>query len=218
MTYTPDVEVGDDGVEFYDFNAGELINRSGGQSYEHPYVIDEETGERQYLIEDFDLQQDEDYEPSVADEYLSAITELYPDLEEAKQYALEHWHPDLIAEFDAAVESDNLDHFVPMLEELMEEYRAQYGEPEQAFEVSQEEFDEAIAPLLEQEPGGIEAAYEWAYQASEYQDANPCYSAVCAATAAFHDGSMDAEEAIASVLDNYSLEEVIPIYNHIYNN
>ena len=156
MTYTPDVEVGDDGVEFYDFNGGELINRSGGQSYEHPYVIDQETGERQYLIEETDLQQDEDYEPIARDEYLTAIAELYPDLEEAKQYALENWHPDLIAEFDAAVESDNLDYFVPMLEELMEEYRAQYGEPEQALEVSQQEFDEAIAPLLEQEPGGIE--------------------------------------------------------------
>lgn len=219
MTYTPAVETGEDGVEHYDFNHGEVVTRNGGQSYEHPYVIDEETGARQYLIEDSDLEQDQDYEPSIHDEYIEAITQLYPDLQDAFEYARENWHPDLIAEYDEAVESGNIDHFVPLLEELMEEYRSEVGAPvseeETTGEVSQEDIDSAIEPMLQMEAEGLETAYEWAYQASQYQDANPCYSAICAATARFHDGSMTASEAISSVLENYPLSDVIPIYKQL---
>ena len=103
----------------------------------------------------------------------------------------------------------------------MEEYRSTVFAPvddqmeTDATEVIPEEIDAVIEPMLEAEPEGMESAYNWLQAAEEYQSSNPVYSAVCSATASFHDGSMSAEEAISSVLENYPMDEVIQIYQYL---
>ena len=84
-----------------------------------------------------------------------------------------------------------------------------------ATKVTQEEIDAVIEPMLEAEPEGVESAYNWLQPAEEYQSSNPVYAAVCSATASFHDGSMSAEEAISTVLENYPMDEVIQIYQYL---
>ena len=215
-TYTPSVN--DDGS--YNLDNGTLIARSGGGRVDAVFEEDEMTGERQYLIEQEDLESDLDYAPATEDEYIQAITELYPDLQDALDYAFHNWTPELIEDFNNKVDGGDFDGFVPLIEELMEEYRSTVSAPVENqipddADVTQEEIDEALEPMLESEPEGMETAYNWLQAAEDYQVSNPVFSAVCAATAAFHNNEMTASEAISSVIDNYPMKDVIRIYKHL---
>ena len=84
-----------------------------------------------------------------------------------------------------------------------------------ATKVTQEEIDAVIEPMLEAEPDGMEAAYEWLQMAQQTQSDNPVYSAVCSATAAFHNNQVSAEEAISTVLESHPLNKVIEIYQYL---
>ncbi len=219
MTYSPGVN--DDGT--CNTDAGFVsYGRPGGQ-YETPYQENEETGEREYLIEEQDFQSDLDYQPSVDEEYQQAIRELYPDIQDALEYALHNKTQEWIISFNKKIDGGNFDEYVPLIEELMEEYRltvpAPVSEEEltDAPEVTEEEIDAVIEPMLEAEPDGMETAYGWLQAAEEHQSSNPVYSAICSATASFHDGSMTAEEAIAYVLENHPIDEVIQIYQYLQN-
>ena len=214
MTYSP--AVNDDGT--YDVDNGYVsVGRSGGQ-YETAYIENDETGERQYLIEEQDLQLDGDYQLSVDEEYQQAIREVYPDIQDALEYALHNKTQEWIIDFNNKIDGGNFDEYVPLIEELMEEYRLTVPAPvdeeelTDAPEVTQEEIDAVIEPMLEAEPEGVESAYNWLQPAEEYQSSNPVYSTVCSATAPFHDGSISAQEAISSVMENYPMDEEIQIY------
>ena len=217
MTFSPGVN--DDGT--YNIDAGFVsVGRSGGQ-YETPYHENQETGERQYLIEEQDFQSDGDYMPTVDEEYQQAIQEVYPDIQDALQYALHNKLHDWIIDFNNKIDGGDFDEYVPLIEELMEEYRSTIAAPvdeleTDAPEVSEEEIDAVIEPMLEAEPEGMETAYSWLQAAEQHQTSNPVYSAVCAATASFHDGSMSADEAISTVLENHPLDEVIQIYQYLF--
>ena len=218
-TYSPSVN--DDGS--YNLDGGTLVSRSGGGRVDAVYEENQITGERQYLVEQSDLETDLDYNPPSDAEYIQAITELYPDLQDALAYARDNKSPEYIIDFNNKIDGGDYDEFVPFIEELMEEYRSTAGSPveeeQQTDEqqVSQEEINAAIEPMMEAEPEGMEIAYGWLQAAEEYQTSNPIYSAVCAATAAFHDGSMTAEQAISSVIENHPMNEVIKIYQQLSN-
>lgn len=218
MTFSPSVN--DDGT--YNTDAGYVSYGCSGGQYDTPYHEDEVTGERQYLIQTEDLQQDGDFQPSVDEEYQQAIREVYPDINNALEYALHNKTEEWILDFNSKIDGGNFDEYVPLIEELMEEYRLTVSAPvdemeTDAADVTQEEIDAVIEPMLEAEPEGLESAYNWLQAAEEYQDTNPVYSAVCSATAAFHNNQMTAEEAISSVLENHPLEEVIEIYQYLSN-
>ena len=219
MTFSPSIN--DDGT--YNVDAGSVSVGHTGGTYETPYVENEETGERQYLISNQDLQQDGDYQPDNEAEYVSALTEAYPDLMDALAYARDNKTLDYINSFNQKIDTGDYGEYVPMIEELIAEFRSVTGtapvEEELTDEpvVSPEEIDAAIEPMLETEALGMETAYEWLSMAEQTRDSNPTYSAVCAATAAFHDGSMTAEQAISSVLENYPINEVVKIYQYLNN-
>ena len=216
-TYSPSVN--DDGS--YNLDSGTLVARSGGGRVDAVYEENQMTGERQYLVTEEDHQQDGDYHRSTDEEYISYIHELYPNMNEMLAFGKDFYSPEFIIDFNNAINSEDDAEMWKYLEMLAADYEANVGSSVEEetltdeTEVSPEEIEEAIQPMLETEPEGMETAYGWLQQAEEYQVTHPVYSAVCAATASFHDGSMTASEAISSVIDNYPMKDVLAIYKHL---
>ena len=220
MTFSPSIN--DDGT--YNVDAGSVsVGRAGG-SYDTPYLEDETTGQRQYLIEQQDLQQDGDYEPDNDAEYVIAITQAYPDLMDALAYARDTKSPEYITDFNNKIDSGDYGAYVPLIEELVEEFRSVTGgafvedEPTDAEDVSQDEIDTAIDYLNSQEIGGDEVAYGWMEQAVEYQQSHPIYSAIAEQTARFHRGEINQSEAIQELLERYSPAQLKPYYEQLTQN
>ncbi|WP_156957137.1 hypothetical protein [Synechococcus sp. KORDI-49] len=217
MTFSPSIN--DDGT--YDVNNGSVsVGRSGG-SYESPYQEDEATGQRQYLIEERDLQQDEDYQPDNDAEYVIALTQAYPDLMDALAYARDNKSPEYILDFNNKIDSGDYGNYVPLIEELVEEYRSQSSvapveeELTDAENVSQDEIDSAVDYLNSQESGGDEVALSWMEQAVEYKESNPIFSAIAHQTARFHRGEIDQSQAIGELLERYSPAQLKPYYEQL---
>ena len=213
-TFTPGVN--NDGS--YDAENGSLSSGHRGGAVEPSFIEDEVSGERHYQITEEELQQDEDYDADIDDDYISAIHDLYPNLSLAQEFAAANWRDEDLQEFNNLMDVGELGEIMEAIEKLMDDFEVSGFAPEEQIEepeVQQEEFDDAISELLAEEPQGDELAYEWMNAAVEFQDTSPVFSAVAAQTAAFHRNEISQSEAISNLLERYSIAELAPIYKHL---
>lgn len=198
-------------------------SRFAGQSFEGVYHEDELTGERQYLIEESDYQQDEDWQPDIDAQYEEAIAELYPQLPQALEWMSETLPQELIDDYNQAVDENDYDTLMPLLEELMESYYEQVGDELQDVEqtdpfeddspIDQEEVDLALDNLQQQDVLGEETAYEFMQAAVEAQEnGDVVLRDALAATASYHRGEADATELITDMMDKYDMKDLRRVY------
>ena len=227
-TYTPEYTDGVDGSSEFTGN-GTLQHTSSkyaGQHFEGVYQVNDLTGEETLDIDESDYQQDADYQPDNDAEYAAAVLETYPQLPQALQWVAETMDPDLVAAYNEAVDQMDFDEFMPLVEQIMETYYAEFGyEPQSSDEdevsddevddspVDQEEVDSAFENLQNQELLGDEAAYEFMEAAVEAKMNNDdCLSDALQLTAQFHRGVVEPTEAITEMMDKYSMQELRRIY------
>ena len=162
------------------------------------------------------------------EEYTEALLTSNPDIPKALEFAVETMPQEFVDEYNAAVDGGNLDKMHKMLDVILEQYH-QYNpqdtvEPEEE-EPSEEmlsdeestEFAQVLDDLTEQQPGGTESAYMW-LEASQEWKSDPVMSAVCRATASFHDGSSSAEDLIDSLTAKFTPRQLARAYKLISNN
>ena len=216
-TYTPAVN----GDGSYDVSNGTLTSGRGGGQVDAVFEENEVTGERQYLITQQDEQTDLDYQKSNEEDYLLAIHELYPNIQEMLAFGKNFYPPEHIISFNEAINGDDDAEMWRYLEQLDQDYKENnpdYSSVEQVEEVvAQEQIDNAVDGLMSMEAEGNEVAYAWMEQAVEIQDSNPIYSAIAAQTARFHRGEIDASQAISEMLERYTPAQLAPYYQQLTN-
>ena len=157
------------------------------------------------------------------EEYTEALLASNPDIPKALDYALDNAPPDFVDRYNAAVDAGNLDVMHKMLEEMLREYHENnIPEPEVEDQPEEEpmsdeettEFAAVLDDLVDQEPGGTAAAYDW-LSASEAWASDPVMEAVCRATASFHDGSKSATELIDDLTSKFTPRELERVYKII---
>ena len=224
-TFTPDVALDAQGNEHFT-GEGQLNAQRSGGSYETPYEVDNQTGERNYLINEQDLSQDGDYASDDNEEmYVNAVFDLYPDYEQATEWATRNWSPQRLERFNASVENFEPADFMSQIESMMSEYHEAVADgmpeqvaPEEAEPLpSDEEIYSAYDEGLQTEAGGAEVAMEWLEQAVETQSSDPVYSDIARLTSEFHKGTMTAEDCWVEAINKHSMADLKRIYNHLTN-
>jgi hypothetical protein len=103
----------------------------------------------------------------------------------------------------------------------LEEYESEDFEPETddiLDELTQDDVDNEVAELLEEEPLGDDYAYEMnSYAADNYEAGHYIAATICSAMAEFHSGEISAEQAINNVLNDYDINDVVPVYLDLLN-
>ena len=156
--------------------------------------------------------------------YTEALLASNPDIPKALEYAVDNAPQDFVDQYNAAVDAGDLDLMHKMLDEMLREYNESKPVPDEELEetVDEEilsdeeatEFAQVLDDLTEQQPGGTESAYVW-LEASQDWKSDPVMSAVCRATAAFHDGSSSAEDLIDSLTAKFTPRELARAYKLI---
>ena len=233
-TVTPVVSEVDSGTQqIQDFNVS-------SHQYDAPnpeeFYVEDEYGNLEYQMPE-DVDQYERVESDADQQYIDTIFEAYPQLPDALSAAADHLPENIIREYNNAIEVGDWDLVMPFIEQVIEDYQnGEFGEPstleepyEEPYEEASEEeeaseldawSDEELAAarqeidenLFYSEPEYAHVQY-WQEEADTAED--PVYRGVCAATAAFHAGEVDAEDAINYVLENYPKDDVIRIYRMI---
>ena len=160
------------------------------------------------------------------DEYTEALLTSNPDIPKALEFAVDFMPEEFVDEYNNAVDSGNLDKMHQMLDVILEQYHQHNpqdtpeDEPPTEEPLSDEEsteFAHVLDDLTEQQPAGTESAYMW-LEASQQWESDPVMSAVCRATASFHDGSSSAEDLIDSLTAKFTPRELARAYQFINNN
>ena len=230
-----------DGTISYDNAAVENSDRNefiGSRGIEHEtdsdYYFDEATGSYRHQYAEIDgaelerrITAGDDYNYT-QEAYEDAVLEAYPQLPGALQWATDNLPDDFIVTYNEALEEGDLDTFYSHLEYLLSEYEDASSVVVEEEAVEEEEEDvqedltdeeqqvlqEAVEDLQAQEPQA-ELANEWQSLVDQYQETDPTFAAVAAATAAFHNGEASAEDAINYVLQNFPLADVARVYQHL---
>ena len=156
-------------------------------------------------------------------EYTEALLASNPDIPAALDYALDNAPPDFVDRYNQAVDAGNLDVIHQMLETMLREYHENHiPEPEVEDQPEEEpmsdeeatEFAAVLDDMVDQEPGGTAAAYDW-LEASQAWSSDPVMQEVCKATASFHDGSKSATELIDALTSKYTPRELERVYKII---
>lgn len=225
FTFVPDVSINEAGQETFTGEGTLQPQRSGG-TYETPYEINDQTGQREYNITEQDYQQDGDHIPlDVEAEYVETILQLYPDYSNATQYAIDNWSPQRLERFNKAIDVFDMSDAMPLIEEMMSEYRSavEDGLPEVAPEEeevelpSDEEIYSAYDEGLTTEAGGTEVAMDWLNLAVETEGNDPVMSDIARLSADFHKGQITAEDAWVSAINNHSMAELQRVFKYLTN-
>lgn len=142
-------------------------------------------------------------------------------------YASEYLDDALTDKFNEAVDTGDVDRFHELFEMFQKAFE-ESGEGQQAEAVEQEpeeelsddestQFAQVLDDLVEQQPGGMEQAYGWLEAAQQWKEQDPVLSAVCQATASFHDGSAESAEALIDELTaKFTPRQLAKAYKTIY--
>lgn len=229
MTYIPEYQEDASGQQQFTGDGQLYAGRYGGVIEEQAYYQDELTGEMHSLIDEDDFQLDEDYEADVNDTYVDTIHDVYPQLSDALQWASVALDPETIAGFNEAVDSGDESLYMPMIEDLLNDYFDAGGltededsdayEPEddEEIEVTDEDYNNVVEDLQAAEPQGQEAAMPFLEAAVSSQGTNPLYSDWMAATARFHAGEIDWNDALDEMTAKYSLSDLAKMYDYLNN-
>jgi len=156
-----------------------------------------------------DYQDPDAFEPqSGEDMIVESIHELYPDLDNILDFAIEKHGDEITSLYDEAIDKDDWSTVNNYLEQWSEEFRETQQEP-----VNYEEVTQELDQLVETEPEGLETAFDLLQQAEQSSD--PCESEILQMSASFHRGDISAEDAIQSMLDKYPIDQLINTYNQL---
>ena len=191
----------------------------GGYRSSDRDIVEFDDGSRHHVFEDASIQEEGEFS---TDDYFQTLLQSEPRIPDALAWAAENLPAQLITDYNQAVDFGDLDTINSTLEYILE----QYGEdvyveedtelPEEDYDLSEQDqavVDAITEQLAQQEPLGEEIADEWQSVADSTED--PTYAGVAAATAAFHAGSLSAEEAISWVFENYNIRDIARVYQLI---
>lgn len=222
-TYTPEYSTDEAGEPQFTGDGQLTAGHRGGVVYEQIIAEDELTGERQFLIDDNDYQSDEDYLPN--EDYADIVSELYPSLPDALEWASTALDPITAQAFNDAVDSGDESVYMPLLEALMEDYFESEGfdedddsdayEPED--DITDDEVNEVMTELSEAEPQGQAFAMPFLEMAVEHQSSHPCLSDICALTAEFHNNKVTYQDAVDELTSKYSLSDIKHYLTYLNN-
>lgn len=133
---------------------------------------------------------------------IDGLIELYPDIDDIMDFAVDAYGEDMVAIYDDAVDSGDWSKVNEFLEQWSQEFRD--SQPSISHE-EQQVYDD----LMDAEPEGLEAAYELLQLAEQAND--PAESAVLQMSAAFHKGDITAQDAIQQMLSRYPKEQLLNI-------
>ena len=225
--------IGDHSETIAAFNRGEL----------NDWTPDSE-GRYHYNYQD--VEEESEYDPSSFNEseYIEAIYESNPQLEDAISWGIDNLSQDQLAAYNQAVENGNLDELHDAVSWLLRQYEenGDYEETiideeedeepkgeslltddasERIDELSDDDADElanTMDALIDMEPGGENTAYEWEQLAVDADDAGDvCTSYVAALTAQYHAGNISAEEAIADAINSFDIQQLKQVYRQLSN-
>jgi hypothetical protein len=210
--------VTDDQGNIVDFNVDD--GYSGFRSNQED-IVEFTDGSRHHVFENVSIE--EDY----LEDYYTTLANSDERIPSALQWAANNLPPELITEYNQAVDDDSIDDINRLLEYILNEYPGdEYNSPEEEYteddtDYTEEEIaaiEEAITDLQGSEAQGDHVADEWvsvAEQAESMGDAT--YAAIAKATALFHSGQAEAEELINHILSNYDMADVARVYQSIVN-
>ena len=166
-------------------------------------------GKYHHLFEDISLESEEQERSNFnEDQYVEALYEINPDLEDAVTWGTENLSPDLLNVYNKKIDSDSLSDLNEAVEFILDQYRnrTQDAPPQ----VKEEESDDSEVDELSEEETQIlnDAAQE---------SGNETYALVAAATSSFHAGEVSAQEAIDFCLNNCDLKELSQVYQYLMN-
>ena len=247
-TVTPSVSYSETGEEIIDYDNAFLStgNNLHHEDYQADIRFNPSTGEQALGIEpSFDYDPDDPEHQRTGDDMLwESVHEVYPDLDDAVQFAAHFYEGDQIDAFNRAVDIGDWDTIMPFLETMMADYHEhgqsmqgeEFVEDDQDYDpdeyveseiftegqldelvgdVSQEYVESVVDDLTVMEPGGLDLSYDYAVAAG--QTDVPIYRDIYQAAANFHDGTASAEEMIAELQTIYSDQELVAAYRLIEN-
>ena len=223
MAYTCEPQVDNEGnvVGFDTRNHQEGFGKFSQQDY----IQNELTGEVNHVFQNVELRDEDSSEGYTEDSYSDALHELHPNLSPALDWAETNLPAGFIEAYNQAMDGDDLTEkgrFIDLLLQHYEEATEEgYEEQEEAFEEEEEEVDEQeveafLEELVQQEPMGEEASSEWQSVVDEAQAVgDEAYAAVAAATAAYHNGDVTAQEAIDWAVQNIPQADLLRVIRQL---
>ena len=225
MAWQVDPQVNDQG-DVVGFSANSKAEGFGRYS-QQDYIQDNITGEVKHVFQDVELQDEDAQEGYTEDSYADALHELHPNLSPALDWAETNLPAGFIEAYNAAMDGDDLTEKGRFIDLLLQHYeeatKEGYEEQEEAFEEEEEEVDEQeveafLDELVQQEAMGEEVASEWQSVVEEAQAVgDEAYAAVAAATAAYHNGDVTAQEAIDWAVQNIPQADLLRVIRQLSN-
>ena len=203
------------------------VGRDGQvQDWQFDYQEDSE-GRVHHVFENVELDEDRGYSFNEY-EYIEALIEANPEITAAQQWAVENLPDEWVEDYDKMIESGSLEEMNKAVEWLLEQYASgQVESDSESQEVQEEEGNDlteeeheilntVVEDLQQQEAMGQEVAADWQYAVQQAEEAgDDAYAMVAAATAAFHDGDVTADDAIAFCLENVPIKELARVYKQM---
>jgi hypothetical protein len=216
-TITPVYSEQDGSVVDFEIDSGYDGYRSSDNDY-----IETNDGQTHHVFENVQLDEGE----FSAEDYYSTLIESDSRIPAAIQWSATNLPPELIAEFNQSIDDEDIDTTQRILEYILENFPDDYipedeYTEEDDYEITEEDrqvVDAITEQLVEQPALGEEVAETWqeiVYQAEQAGD--DCLAGVSAATAAYHNGDVTAEEAIQFVFANYDIQDIARVYRQITN-
>ena len=199
--------------------------------------VEFQDGSIHHRFENVEVNEDSQESEFSDEAYFEQLASLHPNVAQAVQWAANggmsaEWSQD----FNAALEAGDYQAVNVGLEQLFNMYDAAHGDRPSATEEFQnreveeseteeplsvddlsEDDQQAVAEAVESlqwtEPGGEEQGEYWASVVAQAQaSGDETYAGIAAATQAFHEGSVTAQEAISWVMETYDIRDIARVY------
>lgn len=238
FTVSPVVTETDSGEVVTDFSVSQTAYLDS-RGWEDDFVMDSE-GQYRHIMQDVELEDESSPMSFNEGDYIDAIYESNPQLNAAIEWGGENLTQPELDSYNRAVESGSLDELNEAVQWILNRYEQegfappqtttdeveeQSGEGESLLDsdtiervesLSDDEADyltDVVDTLASNEPAGAEYAEQWENYAVQAEDAgDTCASFVAAMTAQYHAGSISAEEAIATAMNNFDLKDLQRVY------
>jgi hypothetical protein len=183
-------------------------------------IVEFNDGSRHHVFEDASIDEGE----FTTDSYYETLAASDERIPAALEWAAGNLPPELITEYNESLDNDDVDTTHRILEYILENYPGdEYNDPDEEYteeEVELTEEDRAVIDTivedLSQQPAmGEDVAEEWESLAQQYSEADPTYAGIAAATSAYHAGEVSAEEAIGWVFNNFNIQDIARVYQHL---
>lgn len=224
LTPTTDAEGNVTGYDLQQDNGGHW--KGNQQDY-----VEFQDGSVHHRFENVEVNED-DFDYDAYTDYYDTLAKSIPNLPVVLDWASNYLPQNYIQEYNDALEANDLETVNQTLEHIVALYGEQGSskfQEEQDYrneeeddseedwtEEDQEELNDTISQLYEAEPQGEEYAESWQSVVEQAQEVgDDTYAAVAAATAAFHNGEVSAEEAVNYVLSNFDIRDVERVYRHM---